>query len=123
MFLVFGTNLGTASDLSAVQFPLTTSQGLLGTSIQVAVGSTTVNAIMVYTTPTQVAAILPSNTPTGEGRLTLTFHGQSSSTNVSVVRNSFGIFTVNQAGSGPSIAQNVISGTDQPLNGVFRPAR
>src|SRR5688572_22937222 len=51
MFLVFGTNLGTASDLSALHFPLPTSQGLLGTSIQVTVGSSTpVNAIMVYTT-------------------------------------------------------------------------
>jgi uncharacterized protein (TIGR03437 family) len=122
MFLVFGTSLGTTSNLSALQFPLPIS--LLGTSIQVTVGSSTpVNAIMVYTTPTQVAAILPSNAPVGAGRLTLTFNGQSSSTDVTVVRSSFGIFTVNQAGSGPSIAQNVISGTDQPLNGVFRPAR
>lgn len=123
MFLVFGTNLGRVSDLSALQFPLPSSQGLLGTSIQVTVGSTTVNAIMVYTTPTQVAAILPSNTPVGKGRLTLTSNGQSSSTDIEVVRSSFGIFTVNQAGSGPSIAQNVVSATDQPLNGVFRPAR
>jgi uncharacterized protein (TIGR03437 family) len=123
MFLVFGTGLGTTSDISALRFPLPTTAGLQGTSIQVAVGSTTVNAIMVYTRPTQVAAILPSNTPTGAGRLTLTYNGQSSSTDITVVPSSFGSFTLNQAGSGPTIVQNVVSGTDQPLNGIFRPAR
>jgi uncharacterized protein (TIGR03437 family) len=123
MFLVFGTGLGTASDPANLRFPLPASEGLQGTSIQVAAGSTTVNAIMVYTTPTQVAAILPSSTPVGAGRLTLTYNGQSSSTDISVVPSSFGIFTLNQAGSGPSILQNVVSGTDQPLNGIFRPAR
>jgi uncharacterized protein (TIGR03437 family) len=123
MFILFGSNLGRVSDLSTLRFPLPTSEGLQGTTIQVTVGSTTVNAIMVYTTPNQVAAILPSNTPVGTGRLTLTYNGQSASTDITVVRSSFGIFTVNQAGSGPSIVQNVLSGTDQPVNGVFRPAR
>jgi hypothetical protein len=33
--------------------------------VAVTVGSTTVNALMYYTSDKQVAALLPSNTPTG----------------------------------------------------------
>jgi uncharacterized protein (TIGR03437 family) len=38
---------------------------LSGASVAVTVGSATVNALMYYTSDKQVAALLPSNTPTG----------------------------------------------------------
>ena len=49
-----------------------------GTSVSVTVGSTTVSAPMYYTSATQVAALLPSNTPTGSGTLTVTYSGTAS---------------------------------------------
>lgn len=118
IFVVFGTNLGTDANNSG--FPL--SATLANTSIQIASGSTTVNAWMIYTTPTQVAAILPSNTPTGSGTLKLTYNGQSSSASIQVVPSSFGIFTWNQGGSGPGIIQNYVSSTSAPTNSVVNPA-
>ncbi len=104
MFVVFGSNIGPATLQQVNSFPLPTTAGLAGTSVKVTVGGTTVTAIMIYTSAGQVAAVLPSNTPTGAGTLTVTFNGQTSAgVAVQIVPNSFGIFTVNQAGTGPGI--------------------
>jgi len=120
MFVVFGSKLGTAST-GALSFPLQTKMD--GTSIQVTSGSTSVNAIMIYTTAGQVAAILPSSTPTGSANLTLTYNGQTSpSVPVTVVPSSFGAFTLNQAGSGPAVIQDYVSATEQPVNTILAPA-
>ena len=67
IFIVFGQNLGPAKIVQVSSFPLPTSQGLAGTSIKVTVSGTTVDAIMLYTLASQVAAVLPSNTPIGTG--------------------------------------------------------
>jgi uncharacterized protein (TIGR03437 family) len=83
-------------------FPLPLTLG--GTSIQVTVGSTTVNAIMFYSAATQVAAILPSKTPSGTGTVTLTYNNQSATTPILVVPNNIGIFTVSSSGTGDAIA-------------------
>jgi uncharacterized protein (TIGR03437 family) len=120
MFVVYGGNLGTTST-GALSFPLPKS--LDKTSIQVTSGSTTVDAIMIYTTPGQVAGILPSNTPVGAGKLTLTYNNQSSTpVDVQIVPNSFGAFTLNQAGSGPAVIQNYVSATELPVNTITTPA-
>ena len=117
IFFVLGTNLGTAGSIQVSTFPLPSSQGLGGTSIRVTVGSTTVDCLMLYRTATRIAAVLPSNTPVGSGTLRVTFNGQTSApAAITVVRSSFGIFTLNQAGSGPGILQIVNSDTNQPLN-------
>jgi len=121
MFTVFGSGLGQTSDPSKLSYPLQTS--LLGTSIKVTVGSTATDALMIYTSPAQVTAILPSATPTGTGTLTLTFNGQSSSTPITVVRSSFGVFTWNSAGSGPGIIQNYVSPAQIPTNAALSPAQ
>lgn len=70
MFVLFGTNLGPSSLLQVSAFPLPTILG--GTFIRAIVGGTAVDAIMLYTSASQVAAILPSNTPVGNGTLRLT---------------------------------------------------
>ena len=117
IFIVYGSNLGPAGPVSVISFPLPTSQGLAGTSVRVTVGSTTVDTIMLYTSAGQVAAVLPSSTPLGNGTVTVTYNGQTSApAPITVVRSSFGIFSLNQAGSGPGIFQNIISDTNQPLN-------
>jgi uncharacterized protein (TIGR03437 family) len=102
MFTVFGSGLGPASIQLVSSFPLPTMLG--GTSIRVTVGGTTTDAIMIFSLAGQVAAILPSNTPPGNGTLIVSFASQSSAAfPIRVVRSSFGIFALNQAGSGPAI--------------------
>lgn len=124
IFVVFGQDLGPATLAQVSSFPLPTSQGLAGTSIRVTVGGTTVDAIMLYTSAAQVAAVLPSNTPLGGGTLTLTYNGQNSNASpLTVVRSSFGTFTLNQAGSGPGVIENYNSALDHPINTITQSAR
>ncbi len=105
MFTVFGTNIGPASLAQVSAFPLPTELG--GTSIQVTTGGQTVDCIMIFSVATQVAAVLPSSTPEGEGTLTLTFNGQAGAPiPIKVVAHSFGTFGINQAGSGPAVLTN-----------------
>jgi uncharacterized protein (TIGR03437 family) len=101
LFVVKGSNLGPASVAIATAFPLTTSIG--GTSIKVTVNGTTVDAIMYYSLAAQVAAILPSKTPTGTGTLTVSYNGQSASAPIVVTQSNIGIFTVSQSGTGDAI--------------------
>jgi uncharacterized protein (TIGR03437 family) len=83
-----------------------------------------VNALPLYTTPSQVGAILPSDCPVGDGTVTVTYKGQTSAAvPIHVVRSTFGIFTQNQQGSGPAACHNVNSETDRPLNSFPTPAR
>jgi uncharacterized protein (TIGR03437 family) len=122
MFIIFGQRLGPATLNIISSFPL--PETLDGTSVSVTVSGTTVAAYLIYTSAGQVAAILPSRTPTGNGTLTLTYNGQTSAPlQIRVVTSSFGTFAVNQAGSGPGIVQNVNSEADRPINALNRPAR
>jgi uncharacterized protein (TIGR03437 family) len=122
MFVIFGQRLGPAAIQTVSSFPLPLQLG--GTSVKVTVSGTTVDAYMVYSLATQVAAILPSSTPQGSGTITVTFSGQTSApAPIRVVNSAFGVFAVNQAGSGPGIVQNVNSESDRPVNALTRPAR
>jgi uncharacterized protein (TIGR03437 family) len=102
VFLVVGSNLGPAPlAIAAAPFQGT---NVGGTSVSIVVNNTTVNALMYYASATQIAALLPSNTPVGIGALTVTANGAASnSTLISIVPNNFGIFTVLQNGTGPAI--------------------
>jgi uncharacterized protein (TIGR03437 family) len=102
MFVVKGSGLGPPDVVQASGFPLPKSLG--GTSVAVTVGGTTASAIMFYAQASQVAAILPSATPLGEGTVTVQYNGQSISAPITVVQNRIGIFTVNESGSGDAIA-------------------
>lgn len=122
MFVVFGTELGPGDLRQAAGFPLPTSLG--GTSIRVTVGTTTVDALLVYVWATQVAAILPSGTPEGIGLMEVTYNGHAGQAGAfRVVRSSPGVLAQNQAGSGLALAQNFNSAADQPRNTLGRPAR
>src|SRR5262249_36857611 len=102
IFILFGTNMGPATLQGAPSLPLQTT--LAGTSIKMTSGSTTVQAFMIYPSAGQVAAVLPSNTPVGTDSLTLTFNNQTSAAfNIQVVQNNFGIFTLNQGGTGAAV--------------------
>lgn len=122
MIAIFGRNLGPAALTAASTFPLPTSIG--GTSAKIAVGGQSVDLIMTYSVAGQAGAIVPSNTPVGSGQLTVTFNGQTSANfPVNIVATQFGIFTINQGGSGPAVVQNFNSQTDTPVNTVLNSAK
>lgn len=121
LMAIFGTGLA-SGNMTATAFPLQANMG--GTSVRVTSGGTNVDALMIYTTAGQLGAILPSNTPVGDATMTVTSGGQTSRPfSFRVVRSAFGIFTSNQAGNGPGAVQIAISGTEQPINALNRPAR
>jgi len=105
IFVIYGTGLGPAN-LVIAQTPFHDTT-LSGTSIAVTVGSTTVNALMYYTSATQVAALLPSNTPlptTTGATFTVTYNGQSSTpVGHGIAQGNLGIFTIDSSGQGPGI--------------------
>ena len=121
LFVVKGKNLGPANVVVASAFPLPTSIG--GTSIQVTVGGTTVDAIMYYSLAGQIAAILPSRTPVGTGTLIVTYNGLASATaQIVVVAGNIGVFTLNTTGSGDAVAtlpatNTVVSPSNAPNPG------
>lgn len=108
IFTVFGKNLGPGGLKQVSAFPLLPNWE--GITIKVTVDGTTVDAVPISyaavnaASSTQVSAILPSNTPNGDGTLVLSFNNQPSAAfNVKVVEHSFGLYTLNSAGSGPAV--------------------
>jgi uncharacterized protein (TIGR03437 family) len=102
IFTVVGSNLGPAA-LSIASSPFT-STSLLGTSVNVTVKGTTVGMLMYYTSRSQVAGVLPSNTPVGTGTVTVTYNGATSaSAPITVVQSNAGIFTTPAGGSSAAV--------------------
>lgn len=102
---IAGAELGPAERQQA-GFPLPGAEGLAGTSVRVSVGATSVDALLVAVSAKQVWALLPSSTPTGEGRLTVTYQNQSATANIRVVEAAFGIFSHASTSYGPAVAFN-----------------
>lgn len=110
MFVLKGRNLGAKGTVVANSFPLRTSMG--GTSMKITVGGASVDVLMIYVLGglsddqgpfDQLAGIVPSNIPTGSGSLTVTYNQTSQPAPVTIRANAFGIFTINQQGSGPGV--------------------
>ena len=121
MFILFGNNLGPAAIVTASSFPIQKNLG--GTSVQIKMGGSVFDALMIYSVVSQVAAIVPSSVPTGDGTVTVTFNGQTTApVPIHVVANAFGIFTRNQSGTGPAIVFNFNSQADQPVNSLIESA-
>ncbi len=104
IIVVYGANLSGTSLVTAQTLPYQTTMN--NTSISVTVGATTVNLFMIYTINYQLAAILPSNTPLGNGTLKVTYNGQSGTTPIVVVASALGFLTQNELGTGPVSAQH-----------------
>jgi len=103
LFVVFGENLGPATLVEVTAFPL--PDILAGTSVTVTSGTTTLNCPLVYTSASQVAAILPSNTPIGTATIAVTYNGQAgpagfSGAQVTVAATSVGLYTLTSSGLG-----------------------
>lgn len=107
LFAITGKGLG-PDPLQQASFPLPTTDGLGGVTVQANIGGTAVDCIMVYVSSTEVGAILPSSTPIGSGTVTLNNTGVTASGPINVVASAFGIFTTTQGGYvGQAMAFNV----------------
>jgi uncharacterized protein (TIGR03437 family) len=104
-FIVFGSGLGPAS-LSVASMPYPTT--ISGTTVTVTpAGGSAVTAYLYYSADGQVAGILPSTTPTGPANVTVTYGGSTSApVKITVAKSYFGIFTEDQAGTGPAAILN-----------------
>jgi uncharacterized protein (TIGR03437 family) len=117
LFAVFGDGIGPQT-LVQSGYPLQTR--LAGTSAKITVKSVTVDALMVYTSSRQIAAILPSRTPVGDGTITVTYDGTDSQPYpIKIVSSALGVYTVTSNGLGPGI----ITGADYGIKTLQAPAR
>lgn len=115
VFTVFGANMGPSKPATANSFPLGNNLG--GVTMTVTQGSTTVNAIPVYVSASQINAIMPSNAPIGTASLRVFFNNAPSNfTPVRITNTAFGIFTALGTGIGPGVLQNFVSQSNQPIN-------
>jgi uncharacterized protein (TIGR03437 family) len=107
LFVIYGSHL--CDDVPLVT---QTSAGsglpttLNGMSISVIVNGVTTNPAIYYAIPTQVAAVLPSTTPSGSGTITVNYKG-STSAPLLVTKSAFGILTLNLTGAGGVKATNL----------------
>jgi uncharacterized protein (TIGR03437 family) len=98
IFIVTGSGLAdpgvpVLQSSAAPGLPLT----LNGASITVLVNGVTTHPALYYTSPTQLAAVLPAATPVGTGTLTVTFDGAlSNAASIQVVASAVGINHFNQ---------------------------
>src|SRR5229473_3087891 len=109
IFKFTGTGIGPAKRVAA-GFPLPTTAGLAGLTLQVNVGSAQAYpCILIYAAFEEVGAVLPSNVPLGDGQLTLYYTAANGTVTagpnppIRVAPVSFGIYTLNGLGLGPAL--------------------
>jgi uncharacterized protein (TIGR03437 family) len=123
LFAIFGNYLGPDTEVTATSFPLPTSDGLAGTRVHINTGTYSADIPVVYTSIHQVGAILPSNVPEGDATITLAYRTLTSNPAlIHVVRSAFGMFTLNQGGTGQAIVQNFVSASQLPVNTIVSAA-
>ena len=84
---------------------------LEGATLSVSVGGTTVTPAMYYATPGQIAAVLPSSTPTGPATITVSYNGATSNAfSFQVVPAALGLDTFYGTGKGLITATNTTTG-------------
>ncbi|MCU1334844.1 MAG: hypothetical protein JWO19_425 [Bryobacterales bacterium] len=114
LFKVVGSSLADDGDANLHDSQAGLPTTLNGAKITVTVGNTTVPVALYYATPTQIDGVLPANTPTGSGTLTVTHNGTVSAT-IQVVAAAPGITTYN---NGTVVAQDTARPTD-PYGGLI----
>ena len=105
LFVIAGCGLATPGSQAVLQdatkgLPLT----LNGVSVSVTVSGVTTQPGFYYATATQLAAVLPSATPAGSGTVSVTYNGQTSSTQLGVWETAFGFGTYYGTGTGQALA-------------------
>lgn len=108
-FSIYGSNIGPSTGTYWNPYPLPTSLGGV-TAITVTMNGTAYQAYPEFVYSTQINAVMPSTVPAGTGTITVTYNGATSTGYpITVAPMSFGIFTINEAGSGPGIFTNAVS--------------
>jgi len=127
LFLVRGTGLGPAVPAGgALPYPNRLPDVPNGTQVLVRSLDTEAehSAWLLYTSDTQVNAILPSSVPAGPAEVIVSYGGESSEPlAIRVLPSAPGLFTIAQNGLGSGVIQNYESPASQPLNQLTRPAR
>jgi uncharacterized protein (TIGR03437 family) len=114
LFIIQGTGLANAT-AGPVTLQSTAAPGLPktlnGASISVSVGGMTVTPGLYYAIPTQLAAVLPANTPTGTASVTVTLGGTPSAAfDFQVVPAAAGLDTYYGTGGGLVVATDNATG-------------
>jgi uncharacterized protein (TIGR03437 family) len=78
IFVIFGQNLGPRRLSKSAAFQCPVQADWRGHPSRSPFNGTSVYAIMLYALATQVAAVLPSDTPIGTGTVSVTYNGQTS---------------------------------------------
>ncbi len=113
LFIIKGTGMASATTVTSLQdpsagIPLT----LNGASITVTVGGVTTHPAIYYAIATQIAAVLPSNTPAGTGTVTVSYNNTNSApANITVLTSALGLDTYYGTGTGLGVATDPITGT------------
>lgn len=113
LFVVFGNGLSSSAppvlqSSAAPGLPLTLNQ----TSVSVTVNGVTAAPALYYTSATQVAAVLPSTTPLGDGTITVTYNQQTSApAPIHVVASAVGLDTLYGTGKGLAVATDADGNT------------
>ncbi len=112
IFSIYGYNMGPASAVSATAFPLPTSAGLGGVTVQVEDSAGVSRyAVLLFAGGQQINAILPSASAPGQASLTVTYNGRTSDPKTfNVVPSTVGLFTGSGAGTGPALVQQYHNG-------------
>jgi uncharacterized protein (TIGR03437 family) len=107
LFVIYGTGMADPAARAVLQssaspgIPTT----LNGASISVTVNGVTTHPGMYYAIATQIAAVLPANTPVGTGTLTVTYNGLTSAAfTIQVVQSALGLDTLSGYPSGLAVA-------------------
>lgn len=118
LFSIFGESLGPAQPAQANAFPL--GANLSNVAVTVSQGSTSVNAIPLFVSATQINAIMPSNAPLGLASVRVSYNNaRSNPMTVVIAATAVGIFTAGGSGIGPGILQNYESASVQPINSGY----
>jgi len=105
LFLIYGTGLSAAAapvlqSSAAPGLPKTLNQ----TSVSVTINGVTTTPALYYTSSDQLAAVLPSITPVGNGTITVTYNGMPSApAPIQVVASALGLDTLYGAGTGSGV--------------------
>ncbi len=85
---------------------------LNGTSIAVTVNGVTTHPALYYSTPYQLAAVLPSSTPIGTGTITVSYNGAPGlASAIQVVPSAMGLDSLDGTGTGIGVATDAVTGS------------
>jgi uncharacterized protein (TIGR03437 family) len=111
LFVIFGTGLADPTKAAALQDATRgLPTALNGARVEVTSGGATVTPAFYYASATQMALVLPSNTPVGTAQVTVSYNGQTSvAYSFQVVQTAPGFATYYGTGTGLGAALNAMT--------------